>query len=132
MKKLFAAACLSAAATFAIADEKWYRVAETDSTEWDLKYGTGTIGRNKAGNDIYSVVVRSTTIATKKIEVYKWYVERAHCDAQMGSLVALHLDGRFRFESDFVFGAGSVAASAAEFICQAWDHAIKKRDEKGI
>lgn len=114
------------------AQSEWIRVAETDSANWEVKPGSLEVGQTRGNVDIVFVIGRLHDKTTKQITVGKWYVSLADCNREMGKLVILDLDGKFRYENEFVYGAGSAATGIAEAICGAHSQQVKARDQKGI
>lgn len=129
--RLLAAAALTAA-SLVQGQTNWIRVAETDDSAWEVKPGSYEAGQTKGKQDIAVVIGRINNSKTKQVTVGKWYVTLSDCSREMGTIVTLDLDGKFRFENDFVFGAGSVATAIAESICAAHALEVKSRDQKGI
>lgn len=132
MKPLLLAVVATFASLASQAQTDWIRVAETDSRNWEVKAGSLEVGQTKGNVDIVFVIGRVHEKTTKQITVGKWYVSLADCSREMGKLVTLDLDGKFRYENEFVYGAGSVASGIAEAICGAHAQQVKARDQKGI
>lgn len=128
---LFVIASLTAAFV-AQGQTNWIRVAETDDSTWEVKPGSFEVSQTKGKQDIAVVIGRINNSKTKQVTVGKWYVTLYDCSREMGKMVTLDLDGKFRFENDFVFGAGSVATAIAESICAVHAFDVKSRDQKGI
>jgi hypothetical protein len=127
---LLAAAVLAPAMAMAQAD--WIRVASTDDMLWEVKPGSFELRQTKGNVDIAVVVGRVKERKNTRITVEKWYVSLSDCGREMGKLVTLDVDGKFRYENDFVFGAGSVAAGIAEAISGAHAERVRAREKKGI
>lgn len=47
-------------------------------------------------------------------------------------MVALDMDGEYKFESDFVFDAGNVASTTAEAICSLYAEQHRSNRSKGL
>jgi len=114
------------------AQQEWFEVAATDERIWEVQGGSFEESRTKGGDPIAVVISRVTTKSTKQIDLRKSYVPIADCEKRMGKVVTLDLDGKFRFENDFLFGGGTVASSMAEFICEVYFIRVKAAEKKGI
>lgn len=114
------------------AQSDWVNIGDTDDSLFDIQAGSLEELRTKGGTPIAAVVGRATTKASKTIDIRKWYVSIEDCERKMGKLVTLDVDGKYRFENDFVFGAGSVASSLAAAICGAYKQRVEERSKKGI
>lgn len=114
------------------AQSKWVNIGNTDESEWDIQAGSFEESKTKGGVPIAVVVGRVTQKKTKQINVLKWYVSVADCNNKMGKLVALNIDGTYRYENDVVFGAGSIGSSVAEMICAAYEQHVEDRRKKGV
>lgn len=114
------------------AQQEWFEVAVTDERLWEVQGGSFEESRTKGGDPIAVVISRVTNKSTKQIDLRKSYVPIAACEKRMGKVVTLDLDGKFRFENDFLFGGGTVASSMAEFICEVYFIRVKATEKKGI
>ena len=123
---------LAAISLGAISQEKWINVASSDDSSWEVQPRSLEETKTKGGNEIAAVVGRIANKKTKKVELRKWYVSIEDCDRKMGKLVTLDIDGKFQFENDFVFGAGTIATSVAEGICGGYEYRVQAKDKKGI
>ena len=128
----FLFAAMTFVSTLTNAQQEWYEVASTDETFWEVQGGSFEEVRTKGGDPIAVVVSRATTRATKRIDLRKSYVPLASCEKKMGKVVTLDLDGKFRYENDFVVGGGTVASAIAEFICDIYAIRVKALEKKGI
>lgn len=131
MKGLIGGLFLLASCASVMADD-WVNVAASDESIFSIQKGSGAVTKNKGGEGIYVVVGRITQVKTTKITLSKWYVKESDCLNKQGQLVTLSLGGEYQFENDFVIGSGSIASSTAEFICAAYEYAIKEYVEKSI
>lgn len=132
MRKLSLVLLTSVTCSFAVAQTDWVNVGETDAMVWDIQAGSLDELKTKGGTSIAIVVGRVTTKATKQIDVGKWYVTADDCERKMGKLVTLDVDGKYRYENDVVFGAGSIGSEVAEVICGAYKRRTDERRKKGI
>lgn len=132
MKKPFIALLILSVCGITLAQTEWVNIGETDTSVWDIQAGSLEESKTKAGIPIVVVVGRVSTKSTKNIDVRKWYVSIEDCDRKMGKIVTLDVDGKYRHETDVVFGAGSIGSMVAEMICGAYMQRIDERDKKGI
>ena len=114
------------------AQTEWVNIGDTDDSVWDIQAGSLEESKTKGGTPIAAVVGRVTMKVTKRIDVRKWYVSVDDCERKMGKLVTLDIDGKYRYENDVVFGAGSIGSSVAEMICGAYKQRVDERTKKGI
>ena len=114
------------------AQDKWLNIANSDESSWDFQPKSLDEVSTRAGVDVAVVVGRVVNNKTKKIDLRKWYVSVSDCGRQMGSVVALDVNGNYQYENDFVFGSGTIATALAEAICSAYTYRVKNRNEKGI
>ena len=98
-------------------DEAWITVGRTDKMTWHVKPGSVTLTEMQGNVPVVMVIGRITVHATSRITLYKWYVSVSDCERGMGELVALTLDGVYRYKQDFVYGAETAAAGMAAYIC---------------
>jgi hypothetical protein len=132
MRSVVIAVAASLAASAGYADTRWIRLSESNDMVWEVKPGSLDASRTKGGADIAVVVGRVRHVKNKNVSVYQWYVTLEDCDREMGKVVSLDMDGKFRFETEFVFSAGSVASIMAEAICTANTMQVKVRSDKSI
>lgn len=117
----------------ASAETNWISLGETDEgIKWEAKPGSFefTTNRNKA--PIAVIAGRVVNSKNSGIELYKWYVSAADCSKKMGKIVSLSVGGEYQFDTDFMYGSGSVASGIAEFICAVADNQIKKAEGKSL
>jgi hypothetical protein len=68
----------------------------------------------------------------KVIALEKWYIRTAHCKRRQGKSVVLTMDGEFKYDYDFIFGAGNVGSVTSEAICGAYALRIKETSGKSL
>ncbi len=112
----------------------WLYILDTndEAHKYYAQKGSFEMTKNKAGDPISAVTGRVIDTSTSMIELQKWYVRDADCDAKQGELVTLKLDGTFLYNNDFIFGAGSVASGLAQFICSLYFYEEKQNEKKGM
>lgn len=133
MKSLiYVLAALCALPLSSIADEGWTVVSGNSDVEFSGKHGSFERVKNKSNDDVFVIVGREVNKKTRNIVVEKWYVRASDCRRQQGKIVTLNINGDFKYDNDFVFGAGNIASGMAEFICSI-EGAIKaSNDRKGL
>ena len=98
-------------------DDEWITVGRTDKMTWHVKSGSVTLTEMQGNVPVVMVVGRITVHATSRIALYKWYVSVSDCTRGMGQVVALTVDGEYRYRQDFAYGGSSASAGLAEYIC---------------
>jgi hypothetical protein len=114
------------------AQQEWYEVGSTDESIWEVQSGSFEETRTKGGDPIVVMISRVTNKSTKRIDLRKTYVPVASCEKRMGKVVTLDLDGKFRYENDFLIGGGTIASGLAEFVCEVHSIRVKAAEKKGI
>lgn len=97
--------------------DNWIPTANSDSADFSILKGSFIVSKNKAGEEVATVTGRIRGTATKTVVLEKWYVKTADCAQKQGKIVTVDMDGKFKYENDFVFEAGSIASVNAELIC---------------
>jgi hypothetical protein len=120
------AASLALASVTAGAQDNWIPLTSSDLSDGAVLKGSFQIGKNKSGDAIAVVTGKESDKRTKQIALEKWYVRVLQCQQQQGKLVGLTMDGEYKWEADFIFGAGSVGAAKAQFICGLVDYQKNK------
>lgn len=131
MKKIASALFLIALCSSAMAQE-WIRVSTSDETDYDILAGSLNVIMNKSGEEVAVVTGKERNKKTKNIVLEKVYVRTDHCLKKQGKGVVLDLDGNYKYEYDFIFGAGSVGTTIAETICGAYQKRMEEANKKGI
>ena len=129
MKTLIGALAVLLFSISALAEDGWSYVAGNDDMQMSGKHGSFQRIKNKAGQDVFVILGKGVNTRTKQVDLEKWYVRAADCARQQGKLVTLTIDGEYKYENDFVFGAGTIASGMAEFICGI-DAAVKQNNNK--
>lgn len=128
MKKYFCVLAVLCALP-SIADEGWTLISTNSDFEYSGKHGSFERVRNKSNDMVFVIVGREVNKKTKNIGVEKWYVRDSDCRRKQGKIVTLSINGDFKYDNDFVFGAGNVASGMAEFICSI-EGAVKAADDR--
>lgn len=111
----------------------WISLGESNGgLKWEAMPGSFEFSKNRNKSSIAVIAGRVVNSKTTDIQLYKWYVSTADCSKKMGKLVSLGVDGEYQFDSDFMYGSGSVASNIAEFICAVADNSIKKSKGKSL
>lgn len=133
MKNLLAIAITLCASTYAYAQAEWIDIAShNDGTKWAVQAGSLELSKTKGGVSIAVVVGRISNPNTSSITLNKWYASASDCSKKMGKIVTLDVGGDYKYENDFVIGAGNIASSIAEAICGAADYRIKEKNAKSL
>ena len=132
MKRLAVTLIASLCLTTAIAETGWVEIASDDDSTWHIKAGSLEFGKTKGGTSIASVIGRISNSKTSQVALRKWYVSAVDCKKKMGKVVTLDISGEYKFENDFVEGAGTIATAMAEAICGAVYYKIKEKDSKSL
>ncbi|MBL0718356.1 hypothetical protein JI742_00490 [Piscinibacter sp. Jin2] len=112
--------------------QAWLEVAKNDDGIWEVQNGSFEETKTKGGEAIAIVVSRVTNRSTNRIDLRKSYVTLSACERRMGKIVTLDLDGKFRFENDFVVGGETIASAVAEFICEVYSIRAKEAEKKWV
>ena len=99
----------------------------------EARAGSFDVRKNGAKEEIAVIsgkAIRGNT--NSRIDLEKWYVRTSDCVAKQGKVVTLTLDGEFKFDSDFIFDAGSIASGKAEFICSVFEYSKAEKRSKSL
>jgi hypothetical protein len=115
-------------------NDEWVFVAENnDSTHiYSGKKGSFEITTTKSGIEVAMIVGQTENKRDETVIYNKWYVSTSDCEAGIGKLVVLKIDGSFSFESDYVSGGKNVASTIADTICQIYRVSLEDRQGKSI
>jgi hypothetical protein len=113
-------------------DNGWTMAGETNQGVWSIQNGSFYVSKNGAGEPIAVVTGRLYDKQTTGVMLYKWYVTVSACKAHMGKVTTTDLDGQFLFDNDYVQGAGSVASSIGDDICQLYAAEMAQIKAKSI
>ena len=98
--------------------ENWVKLSSTD--EYNYEARAGSFERSvteKTETPIVSMLIRSYNIKKKQYEFDKAYVRLTACEDGYGKLVTTGLDGRYKYDNDFVIDGGTVASKMAGILC---------------
>lgn len=136
MKYIAAVLLLFSASLVNAQSDNWLYVGGTTingvKSEYHFLKGSFEVITNKSGEEIALVVGREQDLSTRKIELQKLYVRTSDCVRTVGKAVVLNMDGEFKYDYDFAFGAGSYGSAKAELICQVWRASVSDKAGKGI
>jgi hypothetical protein len=97
---------------------EWVQISRTSDRIWEGRIGSFSLGRNDANQPMAWLMIRVRDLSgDKTITFERDYVTLRDCAVGYGKLVTLDLYGRYRYDNDFVFDGGSVAARIAATIC---------------
>jgi len=100
------------------AGKGWTNFSTADTYYTDFKDGSYEEKKNKAGDEIGVIILKTRWRNKDKIELEKVYVTKEDCLKGYGTVVVLDLSGKFKFEFEFAENAGTVSASIARVTCQ--------------
>lgn len=103
--------------TSSVHAQDWVKVSESNSTIFYIQEGSLRITENESGVRVIAVIGKTEIKETRKLDGVQWYVPISHCRDRKGKLVVTDTVGKYRSETDFVFGLGNVASSIAEIMC---------------
>lgn len=103
--------------TFSAQAQGWVKVSESNATIFYIQEGSLRITENDGGVRVVVAIGKTEVKETRKLEGVQWYVPISHCRDRKGKLVVTDTVGKFKSETDFVFGLGNVASSIAEIMC---------------
>lgn len=118
MKKLIAGLLLSAGlhAAYAADADEWMRITSNSGAVYDVKMGSVEFAKTNNGSPIVVGLFRITT-SERVITFEQNYVRLYHCGVGYGLLVTTDLEGKPRYQTDFVSGGGTIASGIAKFLC---------------
>jgi len=116
------------------AQSEWIPITQdSDGVQfYSGKRGSYELTTTKAGIQVALFLGQVEDKKKKSVSYSKWYVSTADCDAGLGKLVVLKLNGDFDFESDFVAKGSNIASGIADAICSVYQADAKKKLGKGI
>lgn len=112
--------------------DNWIPIAASDTITYYALKESASVKKNKAGEQIVIFTVKSDNKKTKDITLEKMYVTVDHCLKKQGKAVVLNMDGEYKYEYDFIYGAGSVGSAKAEIICDMYGVNVEERNKKGV
>ena len=134
MKKLLTLLSLIAVCVLAQAQDQspgWISVAATDEAKFEAQQGSFEVRTNRSNEEI-AVVTGRVILKTNNVELQKWYVRTANCDAKQGKIVVLTLSGDFKYDEDFIFGGGTVGSATAQFVCGVRKYVSEEARKKSL
>lgn len=109
---------LSLATTIVFAQGSWVQVSRSSTQVWEARAGSFEYSLTESTREpIVAMVVRVRDINGGRVEFERNYVRLSHCRAGFGKLVATDLNGRAKYDNDFILDGGNVASSIAETLC---------------
>lgn len=113
-------------------NDNWIPIAGSDTITYYGLRDSGSVTKNKAGEQIVILTVKSDNKKTKSVTLEKMYVTVDNCLKKQGKAVVLNMDGEFKYEYDFIYGAGSVGSAKAEIVCDIYGTDREEKIKKGI
>ena len=118
---------------------------EKESSEWVLiirdsddamfysgKKSSYELTTTKGGTPIAMVLGQIEDKKAKKFNYGRWYVTAAECEAGIGKLVILKVDGNYDMEVDYVSKGNNIASAIGDLICGIYLRNKKAREAKGV
>jgi len=116
--------CLSAVSCKA---EEWFLLVQANDKSFIVETRVSSLRITKTVDD--KVVVASlfkVTRADRQVFFEQSYVSLYHCGLGYGSLVTTDLEGKPKFQNDFVFDGGNVASYISKYLCSAYSSGLVK------
>lgn len=118
---------------------------ERNSSEWVLiakdfddrmfysgKAGSYELTSTKSGAAIAIILGQIEDKKAKEVGYRKWYVTTADCEAGVGKLAHLKVDGTYIVETDYVSNGNSIGSRIGDVICGIYFDNKKAQEEKGL
>jgi hypothetical protein len=101
------------------AQDNWVLISRAKTVVYEARVGsferTLTEGTHEP---LVTLTFRVRDSRNARIDFEKNYVRLADCEAGFGKLVTTDLNGRAKYDSDFVTDGGNVASTIADTLCQ--------------
>jgi hypothetical protein len=118
MKRIIAAA-LALAFAAPVAAQEWVTISSNQSAIYDALAGSLQHSFTAQTKDpIVAVTIRVTVRESRQVLFERNYVRVADCQAGQGKIVTVDLNGRAKYDNDFIFGGGNSASNIARVICE--------------
>lgn len=116
------------------AESEWVVIAQNsdDTTFYSGKSGSFEITTTKAGTRIAMILGQIEDKKLKTVTYNKWYVTTADCDAGIGKLVVLKVNGDFDNETDYVSKGKNIASGIGDMICDIYQSDKKEKNGKSV
>jgi hypothetical protein len=101
---------------------------------WQASSGiSGNLGLEYAGGAAIAIILgQIEDKKAKEVSYRKWYVTTADCEAGVGKLVILKVDGTYDMETDYVSNGNSISSDIGDVICGIYFDNKKAQEEKGL
>lgn len=120
--------CLGAfgiAFTSLVQAQDWVPLSQGGGNSYDVKAGSVEYTLTEGGREpIVAFIVRVRNASKATVEFEKNYVRLSHCEQGFGKLVTTDLNGRAKYDNDFILNGGNIASTIAEMLCS-----IAKKDD---
>lgn len=105
-------------ASSVLAQENWILISRSKTTTYEARVGSLEHTLTEVGREpIVALIFRVRDSAKAAVEFEKNYVRLSDCRAGFGKLVTTDLNGRAKYDNDFVFEGGNVASTIAQTLC---------------
>lgn len=113
---------------------EWILITQNsdDTIFYSGKRGSFELTTTKSGSAVAVILGQIEHRKENSLSYGKWYVSTADCDAGLGKLVVLRVNGDFDFESDFVAKGNNIASGIADVICGLYRSDVQEKRGKGI
>lgn len=113
---------------------EWVHIAQnSDGTMfYSSKKGSYELTSTKGGAAIAIILGQIEDKKAKEVSYRKWYVTTADCEAGVGKLVILKVDGIYDMETDYVSNGNSISSDIGDVICGIYFDNKKAQEEKGL
>ena len=98
-------------------EDLWSRVTFSDISDISVKTDSFATTKLPNGQDGFLMTGRSIDKKTKKITLVNWSIAKQDCIKKQGTLNTFDINGKYSYDNNFVFGAGSMGSIVAETIC---------------
>ena len=98
-------------------EDMWARITFSDNSDISVKTDSLAKAKLSNGQDGFLMTGRNIDKKTKKITLVNWTISKQDCIKKQGTLNTFDINGKYSYDNNFVFGAGSMGSIIAETIC---------------
>ena len=115
-------------------ESEWVLIVQNsdDTRFYSGKKGSYELTTTKGGAQVAMILGQTDDKKSKNVTFRKWYVTTADCDAGLGKLVILKLNGDYDTETDYVAKGNNIASGIGDMICGIYLSNKKKQESKGV
>ena len=113
---------------------EWILITQNsdDTKFYSGKRGSYELSSTKAGTPIALILGQIEDKKTKNVSYGKWYVTTADCEAGLGKLVLLKVNGDYDGEVDYVAKGNNIASGIGDMICGIYLSNKREQEGKGV